>query len=419
MIGRSVLVVGAGVAGPALAFWLLHYGFAPTLVERSRAARTEGYIIDFWGLGYEIVERMGLLPQVLDAGYQVREVRLVGQNGNRVGGFDARLFGKVTGGRYTSLPRGALSDILLRAVADRVQMRWEDTPVDFEQRASGVWVRFQSGAEQLFDVVIGADGLHSTVRELVFGGSARFERPLGLSVAAFETAGYRPRDEGVYIGFAQPGRQVARFALRGDRTLFLLVAAEDSDRKAIAQRGSVRDYLHLQFAGMGWEASRILEAMEDATHVYSDRVSQIRMPRWSRGAIALLGDAAYAPSLLAGQGSALAIIGAYVLAGELSRAVTAEGAFDRYESTLREFIDAKQAAAVELAGSFVPRSHWALLVRNMATLAFAIPGIARWAIGCSLRDDLRLPEYPPPTPIDDDRTGRSGVLTARAPANTL
>ena len=397
MTGKSVLISGLGIAGPALAHWLLRYGFSPTLVERAPAPRAEGYVIDFWGVGYDIVDEMGLLPEVLAAGYQLRELRLVGSRGERVGGFDAGVFGKATNGRYTSLPRGALSAILYRSIAQRVETLFGNSIIALEQDSDGVLAHFERESPRRFDLVVGADGLHSAVRKLVFGEEPAFERSLGYTVAAFETVGYRPRDEDVYVSHAAPGRQVARFSMRDDRTMFLLVVA-DPQAQAVdpGDTAANRRYIHERFASVQWECPQILAEMDRCDEVYFDRVSQIRMDRWSKGRVALVGDAAFAPSLLAGQGSALAIIGAYVLAGELSRAARPEDAFAAYEATLRPFLVQKQDAAERFASSFAPATQLGISLRNLITKAMGFAPVAKLAIGTTLRDDIELPNYARP-----------------------
>jgi len=393
MTKRSVLVVGCGIAGPALAYWLLEHGFEPTLVERAPSPRREGYAIDFWGLGYDLVERMGVLPQVLDAGYAMRELRLVDARGRRVGGFDVDVFRKATNGRFTTLPRGALSEVLLQAIEGRAEVRWATTPIAFEQRADGVLVQFDDGRSQVYRCVVGADGAHSTVREKIFGELPEYERYLGFRVVAFEAAGYPKRDEHAYVSHAAPGRQLARLSLRNNRTLVLLIAREEEPGPKHWERRDVLDYMHARYHDLGWEAQDMLSAAEGVEAIYIDRVSQIRLRRWWRGHAALLGDAAFAPSLLAGQGCALAIIGAYVLAGELAHG-SIEDAFVRYERRLRSFMLGKQGAARRFAHSFAPRTRLGIFVRNQITKAFRVPAVARMALGRSLRDRITLPYYP-------------------------
>jgi len=394
-MGRRVLVVGCGIAGPALAFWLLEHGFEPLLVERASHLRPEGYVVDFWGLGYDLVERMGLLPRVRAAGHTIRELRLVNSRGRRAGGFDTRVFQAATQGRFTTLPRAALSRILYEAVEDRVEVRWGTTPTAFEQRSEGVLVRFNDDSSELFHCALGADGVHSGVREQVFGTSTEFERYLGFRVAAFQVSGYPKREELVYMSHAEPGRQIARLSLPDDRTLFLLTAWEREPGPSFWKRRQAADYIHARFRDMSWEAADMLSAADTADDIYLDRVSQIVLPRWWRGRVALVGDAACAPSLLAGQGAALAIVGAYVLAGELARAVTPEGAFERYQQKLGAFMRRKQEAAAKFADSFVPRTALGIFVRNMVTRAMVLPSIAKLALGDSLNDDFELPEYAP------------------------
>jgi len=225
---NTVLISGAGIAGPTLGFWLKAAGFEPTLIERAPALRSGGYVIDFWGLGYDIAERMGLIAEINRVGYKVRELRIVNDRGRRAAGFGTRLFTELTGGRYVTLPRSELSRLLFEKVQDGAEVIFDDEIVSLEEQSDGVRVQLKHLGERQFDLVIGADGLHSTVRELAFGPQ-RFEKDLGYIVAAFEVGGYGPRDDDVYLMYGQPGRMVGRFTLRDDRALFLFVFAADGD----------------------------------------------------------------------------------------------------------------------------------------------------------------------------------------------
>jgi 2-polyprenyl-6-methoxyphenol hydroxylase-like FAD-dependent oxidoreductase len=388
----TVLISGGGIAGPTLAFWLKAAGFAPTLVERATALRTGGYVIDFWGLGYEIATRMGLAADLDRVGYHLREMRIVDDRGERVAGFGAKVFGELTGGRYVTLGRSDLSRLLFDKIKDTAII-FGDEIVGLEQHADGVQVRLKQAGERWFDLVIGADGLHSNVRRLVFGPQDRFERQLGYRVAAFEARGYRPREEDVYVIYGQPGRMIGRFALRDDRTLFLFVFTGESDA-AQAPLAAQKAVLHEKFGGDAWECPRIRRELDRAGELYFDRVSQIRMERWSHGRVALTGDAAFCISLTAGQGAALAMTAAYVLAGELSRAGGRyEEAFARYEALLRPFVGAKQRGAARFAEVFAPRTKWSLFVRNQLIKLLVIPGLARLAFGRDIVDTLQLPDY--------------------------
>lgn len=393
MARQTVLISGMGIAGPTLAYWLKAAGFAPTLVESAPSLRSGGYIIDFWGLGYDIAERMGLLDKIHRVGYRVREMRIVDDRGRRVTGFGTSVFTELTGGRFVSLARSDLSRLLFDAVKDGTETIFGDEIVELRQEAGHVEVRFRQAGQRCFDLAIGADGLHSAVRRLSFGPESRFEKNLGYAVAAFEVRGYRPRDEDVYIMYGRPGLMLGRFTQRDEKTLFLFVfstAARELPSRLELQKALLRDRYH----DAKWESPRVLDELEQTHELYLDRVSQIRMGSWSQGRVALAGDAAFCVSLLAGQGSALAMISAYVLAGELMRAGGRhEEAFARYEDLLRPFITAKQRGAERFAGTFAPRTRWGLQFRNYIIKAFAIPGLARLLVGRDITDKLSLPAY--------------------------
>lgn len=389
---NSVLISGVGIAGPTLAYWLKAAGFQPTLLERASALRSGGYVIDFWGLGYTIAERMGLIPEINRDGYYAQGFRIVDEAGHRLAGFGTDVFSELTNGRYVTLQRSDLSRMLFERISG-VEAIFGDEIILVEEKPDCVEVELKHGGRRRFDLLVGADGLHSAVRNLVFGPQARFERRLGYSVAAFEAQGYRPRDEDVYLIYSQPGRMVGRFTLRDDRTLFLLVFAEH--RPLLPETpGSQKALLREIYGGDGWECDQMLAELERAGELYFDTVSQIRMPNWSRGRVALIGDAAFCVSLLAGQGSALAMISAYVLAGELAMVGGRYSeAFAGYEARLKSYIGRKQRGAERFAGALAPRTRVGMLFRNVVVRSFSIPGLARLAIGRDIADELELPDY--------------------------
>ncbi|MGB9405082.1 MAG: FAD-binding domain [Candidatus Acidiferrales bacterium] len=393
----KVLISGAGIAGTTLAYWLIHYGMQPTIVEAAPKLRTGGYIIDFWGAGFDIGENMGLLPEIMRKGYLMREVRAVSRSGKRVAGFPASAFARMTRGRYVSVPRGELAASIFGKIDGKVETIFGDSVERIDQTAEGVHVKFARGDAREFDLVVGADGLHSRVRELVFGAQSEFEKYLGYKVAVFETQGYQPRDELVYVMYTQLGQQVGRFAMRGDRTMFMFIYA-DEDAGGAENVPAQKALLRRRFGSGGWECPKILDALDAADDLYFDRVSQIRMnPEqglWTKGRVTLIGDAASCVSLLAGQGSALAMVAAYILAGELHRANgDCDKAFVRYQDLFGPFVIRKQKAALRFAGAFAPKSKFGLFFRNAIFELMAIPWVADLAAGRDLADKIALPDY--------------------------
>ncbi len=389
----KIAISGAGVAGPAFAHWMVRAGHDVTLIEKAPTFRTGGYLIDFWGLGYAITQKMGIEDDLLAAGYRVRELRLVDNDGRTSARLRVDPLRRAVGDRYVSLARGDLAAAIYRTVEHDIETVYSESIAALDNRADGVTVEFEHGPTREFDMVIGADGLHSNVRALAFGPDARYERYLGCQVAACVLDGYRPCDDLVYVTHNVPDRQIGRFTLRGDRTLVLFIF-RSSTPTLPGDVASCKALLRREFADAGWESARILEALDGVDDIYLDVVSQIRMDRWTTGRVALIGDAAACVSLLAGEGTGLAIAEAYVLAGELARADGDIGAaFEAYENRLRGFIGAKQDGARRLISFFATRTNLGIWLRNLAIRAFDIPPVGNLVMGRTLRDDIALPEY--------------------------
>jgi 2-polyprenyl-6-methoxyphenol hydroxylase-like FAD-dependent oxidoreductase len=391
-----VLISGAGIAGPSLALWLRRYKFDPTLIERAPRFRDGGYMIDVWGLGYDLLERMGLLDAVRERGYAFERLAFVDERGRCVSGFDAEAFRRAFGGRFFSIPRGDLARVVFDAVEGDVETLYSASIETIRQEDSGVEVQLTGGRTRRFDLLVGADGLRSRVRECALGPLERFEKYLGYWAASFVASGYPHRDEGSYLSFARPGRQISRYALRGDRSAFLFVFVQDAPLEldphdAAAQKRVLRE----RFAGDGWECPEILERLEGADDLYFDAVSQIRASAWSSGRVALVGDAAYCPSLLAGAGAAFAMLGAYVLAGELERAGgDPASAYSAYERRLRPFIERQQENAARFASSFTPRTPLGLSFRNTLLKLMRIGPLGTWYARRAFANEFELPTYP-------------------------
>lgn len=393
MKNQRVLVSGVGIAGLSLARWLLHYGFEPTLIERAPAFRGGGYMIDVWGTGHDIVERYGLLESARQRGYVFDRLKFVDARGKEVSGFGGAVFRQALGGKFFSIPRGDLARAIYDTLDNRVETFYGTSIDTFHQDVDGVDVEFSTGERRRFDLLIGADGLHSRARELAFGAEVQFEKYLGYVAASFTANGYPHRDEATYVSFARPGRQISRYAMRQDQSTFLLVFAE-RNKPAIGDSTAQKGLLHSKFANDGWEAPEILNELDSANDLYFDAVSQIRMPDWTKGRVALVGDAAHSPSLLAGAGAAFAMLGAYILAGKLHAADgDFEPAFRAYEQQLQPFILRQQNAAVGFAGSFTPKTALGVFLRDCVLNLMNAPMVGVWLARRMLGDSFPFPEY--------------------------
>lgn len=391
----KVLIVGAGIAGPTLAFWLHKAGHEVALIEHAPELRSGGYLIDFWGAGFDVAERMGIVPELRKRGYVFTEARAIDRNGRKIAGFDPSVVME-SNERYVSIPRTDLADVIYDALAGEVELILGDTARDLDDDGERVRVTFDDASTRDFDLVIGADGLHSRVRRLAFGPDEQYEKNLGMVVAAFDAEGYPCRDELVAMMYADVGFQAIRLSFRGDATLLLFSLRYD--RKVPSERSAQEALLRAELADKGWEVPAMLDLMTSAKNFYFDSVSQVQMPSWSSGRIALVGDAGACPSFLAGQGSALAMVEAYVLASELARTDDYRQAFARYHDRLATLIHSKQDAAQGLGLAFAPKNRFQLFVRNTIMKMMGLPKVADIAVGRSFHDRVELPSFPEQTP---------------------
>ena len=342
----DILISGAGVAGLTTAYWLRRYGFTPTLVERAGALVTGGYKIDVRGTALDVLHRMDAHDAVEGASTRMRGAQLVDREGTVIREMSGDDFGHRVGADL-EIVRGDLCQVLLEQAGD-VEIRFVERIDALDQTADGVNVTFHSGERSGFDLVIGADGLHSNVRRLVFGDEAQFLRDLGMYLCVYSVPNYLRLDR-MEVQFSEVGRIAAIWSTR------------DSDAKAcfgFSARGRIpmRDRARQQaavravYADLGWEVPRLLDLMPEAADWYFDIAAQVNLPQWSRGWVTLVGDAAYCASPMSGQGSSLALIGAYVLAGELAAAGgDAAVAFAAYQREMQDFVTANQQLGTQSA----------------------------------------------------------------------
>ncbi|MEV6410068.1 FAD-dependent monooxygenase [Kribbella sp. NPDC051718] len=335
----KILISGAGIAGPALAYWLQKAGFQPTVVELAPAPRPGGQTVDIRGTAREVVERMGLMQVIKERRMHERGMAYVRADGRQTAALPAEILDGGGPVAEIEILRGDLSEILLGATSQKIEYLYGDSITKLSQDDDGVQVTFQSGTERRFDLVVGADGVHSRTRALAFGNETEFVEHLGGYGSFFTVKTPEPLDGWFKIHSAPGGRWVA---LRPDhdpqyaKALLsfrspLLPRLKQAEQKALLAK---------TFQGIGWHAPHILDALPAADDFYFDTTSRVVVPEWSRGRIVLLGDAGYCGSPLAGHGTALSLVGAYVLAGEL---IEYDGdharAFPAYQREMQPYVD--------------------------------------------------------------------------------
>jgi 2-polyprenyl-6-methoxyphenol hydroxylase-like FAD-dependent oxidoreductase len=373
---RSILVSGASIAGPALAYWLNRYGFAVTVIEKAGTVRGGGYPIDVRGNAMEVADRMGLAVPLEAAHIDSRLLTFVDDQGRPQVSVIPEL---ITGGRIgrdVELPRGALTTLLYGLTRDTVNYRFNTSIAALTDTDQGVDVRFEDGTHDRFDLVIGADGLHSNTRKLVFGPEHLFDRHIGFCFAGFEL----PNTFGLVreaVMANRPGQAVTLYAPGASERahVFFNLANAPLTPEQARDPGYQRQLVTEAFADWGWLVPDLLRALAVADDLYFDEIKQIKMPQYAKGRVVLVGDAAYAPSFLTGTGTSLGLVGAYVLASELALHADHSDAFAAYERVIRPFVAANHGLLEDGLANIIPTTQAAIALRNRTLIAAAAAAV--------------------------------------------
>lgn len=395
----KIIICGAGIAGLALAHRLSTAGIEVIVIERSPGPRPQGYMIDFFGPGYDAIEAMGLLPAVEAVAYHLDEATLVDDQGRRRASIDPLQF---AAGPLLSIMRPDLERVLRDNLPAAVDLRFGSNLVSVADQGDEVIVTLDDGTVLSGDLLVGADGIHSAVRRLVFGPETDFLRYLGFHTAAFtfDAPAIHEQIKGRFCLTDTAGRQMGFYGLRDGRVACFAVHRTPDPTLPADLRAAVRT----TYRGLGWVVPEALERCPSPAEIYYDQVAQIVLPSWSKGRVVLVGDSCFAVSLLAGQGASLAIAGAYVLADQLARTRSVNTALSAYERLWRPVAEEKQQVGRSGARWFLPNSASQLAIRRLALRLIRLPVINRLgaaaltgkstALITNLGNPTALPEAP-------------------------
>lgn len=362
----KVLINGGGIAGLTFAYCLLRDGHEVVVAEKSSHPREGGYMIDFFGAGYDVADRLGILAELASIHYPI--ARLIFVNFKGIEKFSlpySSLRKRVFANRHFNFMRGALERTLYEKVSEGV-VRFGTTVRSFEQGPHSITVALSDQSRHEVDLLVGADGIHSTIRKLAFGQESSCTRFLGYHALAFivndpELARWIKNK--LYT-LTVPGKQVTVYPIGLGRIATLFLHKQDKAGSQFSAHEALTE-LRQTYAGMGWIIPRLLRQCSEQHSIYFDAVSQVILPKWSQGRVVLIGDAAHCVSLVAGQGASLAMAGAYVLHQELARQREIPVALARYEQKLRPLVESKQRTGRSLARWFVPDSEFRIELRDL------------------------------------------------------
>jgi 2-polyprenyl-6-methoxyphenol hydroxylase-like FAD-dependent oxidoreductase len=395
--GRRVLVSGASIAGPSLALWLSRYGYDVTVVEKAPSLRGGGFAVDFRGPVHRtVLERMGVWDELNRNQTHMGAQAFVDADGTEQMSLDASFMSG-----DLEVFRGDLARILYERTRDSVEYVFGDSITSLTETADEVHVTFERSAPRTFDLVVGADGLHSNVRRLAFGDESQFVHHLGYYVAGFDAPNHLGLDR-TARWYNAPGRGVCLNNYGRDPHTAGVLMVFESEQPLSFDRGDTAAQKRLlaeRYAGLGWEVPQVLRALEATDDLYLDAVAQVRMDRWSKGRVVLLGDAGYGATM-GGMGTGLAVVCAYVLAGELVTHPDHGAAFAAYAARIKEFAQACQKTAGGAGPMLAPSTDARIRRRNRMYKVLNSPLLAGYLSRLTVKSATRieLPDYPQPAP---------------------
>ena len=361
----SVLISGASIAGPTLAFWLDRFGYDVTIVERASGPRKGGYAVDLRGPAMEVVLRMGVVPRLAKSHVNVEKVTFLDADGTSAAIIRPQAVSGGVIGRDLEVPRTALMETVLGAMGADVKFIYNQSLSAIEQDADKVHVTFANGDKRDFDLVFGADGVNSTTRKLTIDPAAECLKYLGYCYVGFSI----PNVFDVWnenVSWNVPGKAAVLFSTsdRSQANAFLEFLTDNPPYDRMRSDQDVRALFRETFDGYGWEVPRLLELLEQADDLFYDGTTYVDLENWSQGRVGLVGDAAYGPSFFTGQGGSLAMVGAYVLAVELLKTNDHAAAFANYEAVMRPFVVANRALIEPSIAFLHPRTQAEIDHRN-------------------------------------------------------
>lgn len=362
MTRPKILIVGASIAGPTAAFWLVRAGFDVTIVEQASELRRGGNGVDVRSEALAVIERMGLTSAVRSKVLRIKGMRFVDHRDRERARMPLAAMERMVGSEDLEIKRGDLAELLFDATKNDVNYIFGETIKTFTHDERGVDVTFAKGPPQRFDLVIGADGLHSSVRRAVFGAEEAFLK-FKQHYFAFVNVDLPMGEYGWVTFYNEPGKSAAIFrAQPGLGQLNFMFRSETplsyDYRDVEKQRAMLRE----AFTGLGWHVPALLEKTDSSPNFYFDALAQVQMPSWSSGRVVLVGDAAYCASPASGAGALLALTGAYRLAGELATHGISSAALSGYEAAQRPLVAQKQKQL--FTGLSTPRSRLGIITRN-------------------------------------------------------